>query len=76
MNRNTWLTMAAVLAGLALTGAAAEPAARAPVGTDVGLAGPCAPGGAAIWELRAFFANGLGQVVEMGDDMGGAARPA
>lgn len=43
---------------------AAEPAARAPVGTDVGLAGPCAPGGAANWELRAFFANGLGQVVE------------
>lgn len=43
---------------------AAEPAAKAQPGTDVGLAGPCAAGGAADWELRAFFANGLGQVVE------------
>ena len=40
---------------------AAEPAAKAPPGTDVGLAGP---GGSADWELRAFFANGLGQIVE------------
>lgn len=43
---------------------AADPAAKAPAGTDVGLAGPCAAGGVADWELRAFFANGLGQVVE------------
>ena len=43
---------------------AADPAARAPVGTDIGLAGPYAPGGAAAWELRAFFANQLGAVVE------------
>ncbi len=41
---------------------AAEPAAKAPVGTDVGLAGPGAEG--ADWELRAFFANGLGQICE------------
>ena len=43
---------------------AAQPAAHAPVGTDIGLAGPHAPGGAANWELRAFFANGLGEVRE------------
>ncbi|MFM5931656.1 MAG: PhzF family phenazine biosynthesis protein [Novosphingobium sp.] len=43
---------------------AAEPAVKAPVGTDVGLAGPCASGSGADWELRAFFANGLGQIVE------------
>ncbi|MCW1402372.1 PhzF family phenazine biosynthesis protein [Novosphingobium sp. MW5] len=43
---------------------ASEPASKAPPGTDVGLAGPCAPGSAADWELRAFFANGLGQIVE------------
>lgn len=40
---------------------AAEPAPKAPAGTDIGLAGP---GGAADWELRAFFANGLGKVDE------------
>lgn len=40
---------------------AADPAPKAPVGTDIGLAGP---GGAADWELRAFFANGLGKVDE------------
>jgi len=43
---------------------AAQPAASAPVGTDIGLAGPCASGGAAAWELRAFFANGLSEVKE------------
>ena len=43
---------------------AAEPAAKAPVGTDVGLAGPYPPGAAADWELRAFFANGQGQLRE------------
>ena len=40
---------------------AAEPATKAPPGTDIGLAGP---GGEADWELRAFFANGLGKVGE------------
>jgi PhzF family phenazine biosynthesis protein len=43
---------------------AARPAASAPVGTDIGLAGPCAPGSEAAWELRAFFANGRGEVKE------------
>ena len=43
---------------------AAEPAAKAPVGTDVGLAGPYPPGADADWELRAFFANGQGQLRE------------
>ncbi len=41
---------------------AAEPAAKAPLGTDIGLV---APGENGIdWELRAFFANGLGSVCE------------
>lgn len=39
---------------------AAEPAAKAPPGTDVGLAGPSDEG----WELRAFFADGEGRMVE------------
>ena len=43
---------------------AAEPAAKAPVGTDVGLAAPAAPGSGVDWELRAFFANQHGQVTE------------
>lgn len=43
---------------------AAEPAAKAPPGTDIGLAGPYPPGSGADWELRAFFANGQGQVKE------------
>lgn len=43
---------------------AAEPAAKAPPGTDVGLAGPGEPDSGSDWELRAFFANGLGQIVE------------
>ena len=43
---------------------AAEPAAKAPVGTDVGLAGPCPEGSETDWELRAFFANGREQIVE------------
>lgn len=42
----------------------AEPAARAPVGTDVGLAGPHSQGAGIDWELRAFFANAQGKVVE------------
>lgn len=36
---------------------AAQPAAKAPVGTDIGLAGPV-EGADAEWELRAFFADG------------------
>lgn len=47
---------------------AAEPVAKAPKGTDVALLGPCAPvgepGGAAQFELRAFFADPAGKVVE------------
>lgn len=43
---------------------AARPAPRAPVGTDVGLAAPAAPGSPVDWELRAFFANQHGQLVE------------
>jgi PhzF family phenazine biosynthesis protein len=42
---------------------AAEPLAKAPPGTDVGLAGPIAAG-AADWELRAFFANQHGAMIE------------
>ena len=43
---------------------AAEPIPKAPVGTDIGIAAPAAPGSGADWELRAFFANGLGRVAE------------
>lgn len=43
---------------------AAEPAAKAPIGTDVGLAAPAARESGADWELRAFFANQHGQVAE------------
>ena len=43
---------------------AAEPVAKAPVGTDVGLAGPASEGSGADWELRAFFANQHGAIVE------------
>ena len=43
---------------------AAEPAAKAPAGTDVGLAAPAAEGSGADWELRAFFANQHGAIVE------------
>lgn len=45
---------------------AAEPVAKAPAGTDVGLAGPhdAGGGGGADWELRAFFADQNGQMVE------------
>lgn len=43
---------------------AAQPAAKAPPGTDIGLAGPCAPCGPAQWELRAFFANQFGAFCE------------
>ncbi|MFC3097522.1 PhzF family phenazine biosynthesis protein [Alteraurantiacibacter palmitatis] len=43
---------------------AAVPKARAPSGTDIGLAAPGAPGSGVDWEVRAFFANQHGQVVE------------
>lgn len=41
---------------------AARPVSQAPIGTDIGLAGPGADG--ADWELRAFFANHHGAIVE------------
>lgn len=43
---------------------AAEPAAKAPAGTDIGLAGPCGEGTEVDWELRAFFADAIGRFVE------------
>lgn len=44
---------------------AARPIARAPLGTDVGLVGPISGEGAsADFELRAFFADATGRVVE------------
>lgn len=43
---------------------AAEPVAKAPPGTDIGLAGPYPPGSGVDWELRAFFSDGQGQVRE------------
>ncbi|GGB99631.1 phenazine biosynthesis protein PhzF [Novosphingobium endophyticum] len=43
---------------------AADPAARVPVPTELALLGPCAPGEAAQWEVRAFFADPTGKLVE------------
>ncbi|MFA6218247.1 MAG: PhzF family phenazine biosynthesis protein [Erythrobacter sp.] len=43
---------------------AAKPAPTAPAGTDIGLAGPCAEGSAAGWELRAFFSDSQGRFRE------------
>lgn len=43
---------------------AAQPVARAAPGTDVGLAGPVAAGGLVDWEVRTFFANQHGTMVE------------
>lgn len=43
---------------------AATPAAKAPAGTDIGLAGPCDDASKCDWELRAFFANQHGQIIE------------
>lgn len=43
---------------------AARPVAKAPQGTDVGLAGPAADGATVDWELRAFFTNQHGAFVE------------
>jgi len=42
----------------------ATPVAKAPQGTEVALVAPHPRGGDAQWELRAFFANHLGQIVE------------
>lgn len=42
----------------------AEPVAKAPAGTDIGLAGPCPEGSEADWEIRAFFADAIGRFVE------------
>ena len=43
---------------------AAEPVSRAPLDTNVGLLGAIAPGGAAQFEVRAFFADPAGKLVE------------
>lgn len=43
---------------------AASPAARAPIGTDVGLAAPATQGSGFDWEVRAFFANQHGALCE------------
>lgn len=43
---------------------AAEPAAKAPPGTDIGIVAPSAGDDGADWELRAFFANAQGLVRE------------
>lgn len=43
---------------------AAEPAARAPEGTDVGIAAPGFQGSGGDWELRAFFTKQHGAVAE------------
>ncbi len=43
---------------------AAQPAMHAPAETDVGLAAPSGEAGGGDWELRAFFTNQHGAVVE------------
>jgi PhzF family phenazine biosynthesis protein len=43
---------------------AAQPVAKAPSGTDIGLAGPVLDGRGADWEMRAFFADQHGKIVE------------
>lgn len=43
---------------------AAEPFAKAPKGTDVALLGPCPSGSPAQFEVRAFFADPQGRMVE------------
>ena len=43
---------------------AAEPVAKAPPGTDIGLAGPYEKGADIDWELRAFFSDTIGRFVE------------
>jgi PhzF family phenazine biosynthesis protein len=43
---------------------AAEPQPRAPIGTDIGLIAPCPSGSTTDFELRAFFANAHGALIE------------
>ena len=43
---------------------AATPASKAPLGTDVGLAGPHGAGFERDWELRAVFADARGNLIE------------
>lgn len=43
---------------------AAEPQARVPLGCNFGLIGPYAAGGAIDFEIRGFFADNLGRLVE------------
>lgn len=43
---------------------AVDPPARAPVGTDIGLVGPHPDGSDIAFELRAFFTDGNGRLVE------------
>ncbi|HTN14795.1 MAG TPA: PhzF family phenazine biosynthesis protein [Sphingomonadaceae bacterium] len=43
---------------------AASPLPRAPVPTDIGLVGPSPAGSDTAWEIRAFFANDKGMLVE------------
>lgn len=43
---------------------AAMPVAKAPPGTDIGLAGPSREGSGVDWELRAFFSDAIGRFVE------------
>lgn len=43
---------------------AVDPPARAPAGTDIGLVGPHPEGSAIAFELRAFFTDGNGRLVE------------
>ena len=43
---------------------AAAPSFTAPLGTDIGLAGPAGEGGEEDWEIRAFFSDTLGRFRE------------
>lgn len=43
---------------------AVDPPARAPAGTDIGLVGPYPDGSAIAFELRAFFTDGNGRLIE------------
>lgn len=43
---------------------AADPQPHAPVGTDIGLVAPAASGSGADWEVRAFFTDPTGKLVE------------
>lgn len=43
---------------------AADPVAKAPAGTDIGLAGPYPAGSETDWEIRAFFGDPVDRFVE------------